>query len=142
MKLKIIAAAAALMITPGVALAAGDAAKGEKIYKKKCKACHTVDKDGKKKVGPNLYGIIGKQAGQFPKFKYGKLLKAAAEAGLVWDDAILQKYLDKKGMTPTLKAFVEEKGGEAKGKSKMIFVGLKKQKDRDNIIAYLNTLKD
>ena len=140
MKMKVLAAAAALVLAPGIAMADGDAKKGEKVFKK-CKACHTVENGGKAKVGPNLFGIVGKQAGQAEGFKYGKLLKAAAEAGLTWDEATLDKYLDKKGMTPTLKAFIEEKGGKAKGKSKMVFVGLKKEKDRKNVIAYLKTLK-
>jgi len=132
---------AAILALPSPVLAAGDAARGEKVFKK-CKACHTVDKGGKKKVGPNLYGITGKRAGQFPGFKYGKLLKAAAKAGLVWDDAMLDKYLDKKGMTPTLKAFVESKGGKAKGRSKMTFAGLKKKQQREDVIAYLKTRSD
>lgn len=140
MKMKVLAAAAALVLAPGIAMADGDAKKGEKVFKK-CKACHTVENGGKAKVGPNLFGIVGKQAGQAEGFKYGELLKAAADAGLVWDEAMLDKYLDKKGMTPTLKAFIEEKGGKAKGKSKMVFVGLKKEKDRENVIAYLKTLK-
>ena len=140
MNIKVLAAATALILAPGVALADGDAKKGEKVFKK-CKACHTVENGGKKKVGPNLFGIIGKAAGKAEGFKYGKLLTQAAEAGLVWDDAMLNKYLDKKGMNKSLKAFIEEKGGKPKGKSKMAFVGLKKEKDRKNVIAYLNTLK-
>jgi cytochrome c len=134
-------AGAVILALPSSALAGGDAAKGEKVFKK-CKACHTVDKGGKKKVGPNLYGIVGKKAGQFPGFKYGKLLKAAAEAGLVWDEVMLDRYLDKKGMTPTLKAFIESRGGKAKGRSKMTFAGLKKKQQREDVIAYLKTLTD
>ena len=140
MKLKLFAAALALIIVPGVALAAGDAKKGEKVFKK-CKACHTIKQGGKKKVGPNLFGIVGKKAGQSEGFKYSKLMKAAAEAGLVWDEATLDKYLAKKGVNKTLKEFVESKGGKAKGKSKMTFAGLKKDKQRANVIAYLATFK-
>ena len=141
MKLKMLAAAAALMIMPGVALADGDVKKGMKVFKK-CKACHTVDKGGKKKVGPNLFGIVGKKAGSFEDFKYSKLMKGASEAGLIWDAAVLDKYLDKKGMNKTLKGVIEAAGKKPKGRSKMAFAGLKKQKDRDNVIAYLMTLKD
>lgn len=140
MKIKVLAAAAALILAPGIAMADGDVKKGEKVFKK-CAACHTVDQGGKAKVGPNLFGIVGKKAGMMEGFKYGKLLTQAGEAGLVWDEATLHKYLDKKGTNTTLKAFIEEKGGKPSGKSKMVFVGLKKEKDRDNVIAYLNTLK-
>ncbi len=140
MNIKVLAAAAAFVLVPGIAMADGDVKKGEKVFKK-CKACHTVEQGGKKKVGPNLFGIVGKKAGQFDGFKYGKLLLAAAEKGLVWDEATLDKYLDKKGANTTLKAFVKDNGGEPKGRSKMAFVGLKKEKDRKNVIAYLKTLK-
>ncbi|HHK74411.1 MAG TPA: cytochrome c family protein [Rhizobiales bacterium] len=140
MKLIPLIAGALVLSLPTAVLAAGDAAKGEKVFKK-CKACHTIKQGGKKKVGPNLFGIVGKKAGQFPGFKYGKLLKAAAEAGLVWDEAILDKYLAKKGMTPTLKAYIESRGGKAKGRSKMTFAGLKKKQQREDVIAYLKTFK-
>ncbi len=140
MKLKVLAAAAALMIVPGVAMAGGDAKKGEKVFKK-CKACHTAEKGGKKKVGPNLFGIIGRKAGTKEGFKYSKLMMAASEAGLVWNDEFLHKYLAKKGVNKSLKDFVEAAGGKAKGRGKMAFAGLKKEKDRDNVIAYLKTLK-
>jgi len=140
MKLKVLAAAAALMIVPGVAMAGGDAKKGAKVFKK-CKACHTADKGGKKKVGPNLFGIIGRKAGTKEGFKYSKLMMAASEAGLVWNSEILHKYLAKKGVNKTLHEIVEAAGGKTKGRGKMAFAGLKKEKDRDNVIAYLETLK-
>lgn len=136
--MKIAFAALALFTFTGVAHAEGDAVKGKKVFKK-CKACHKIGKKAKNGVGPVLTGIVGRKAGTFEKFKYSKLIKGASELGMVWDEALLDKYLDKKGMNKTLKAFIEEKGGKPKGKSKMAFAGLKKEKDRANVIAYLKT---
>ena len=136
--IKIAVAALSLFAFTGVAHADGDAAKGKKTFNK-CKACHKVGDGAKNGVGPELNGIIGRKAGAAEKFKYSKLIKGAAELGLVWDEATLDKYLDKKGMNKTLKAFIEEKGGKPKGKSKMAFAGLKKPTDRANVIAYLKT---
>lgn len=136
--IKMAFAALSLVAFAGAAHAEGDAAKGKKVFKK-CMACHKVGDGAKNGVGPQLNGIVGRKAGTVEKFKYSKLMKQASEAGLVWDDAMLHKYLDKKGVNKTLKNFVAEKGGKPKGKGKMTFPGLKKQADRDNVIAYLKT---
>ncbi len=114
---------AVLALGGGSAWAAGDAAAGAKVFKK-CKACHTVNKGGKKKAGPNLFGIVGKEAGKSPGFKYSKAMKAS---GVVWDEANLDKFLAKP------KKFMK--------KTRMSFAGLKKEKDRVNVIEYLKTLK-
>ncbi len=113
--------AAAFFVSP--AQAEGDAASGEKLFKK-CKACHTVDAGGKNKVGPNLHGIYGAKAAGVEGFKYSKALQ---ESGIVWDDASLDQWL--------LKPKAMVKG------TKMIFVGLKKDSQRADMIAYLKTLK-
>ena len=118
-----VALAAAMALASGSAMAAGDAAKGAKVFKK-CKACHTVKKGGKNRVGPSLFGIPGSKAASVKGFRYSKAMKAS---GLTWDDATLDKFLTKP------KKFVP--------KTKMGFAGLKKKKDRDNVIAYLNSLK-
>lgn len=106
-----------LVLASAPVWAEGDAAKGEKVYKK-CKTCHSLEA-GKNKVGPHLNGVIGRAAGSVEGFKYSKAL---AESGLVWDEATLDSYLAKpKELVP---------------KTKMSF-GLKKEADRQNVIAYI-----
>ena len=103
---------------------AADAKKGKKIYNK-CKACHSINKGGKNKVGPNLYGIVGRKAAQVKGFKYSKALK---NSGLTWDEATLDKFLKKP------KKLVK--------KTKKAFSGLKKDSQRADLIAYLKTNSD
>lgn len=109
-----------------VLAADGDADKGEKVFKK-CKACHAVGEGAKNKVGPPLNGIIGAAAGQNPDFKYSKVMKAAAEEGMMWDEENLNAYLTKP------RDFM-------KG-TKMSFAGLKKEADIANVLAYLATFE-
>jgi len=100
----------AIMVVGSSAVFAGDAEKGEKFFKKKCKACHTVD--GKKKVGPTLKGVLGrdsKEAGKldeaglttwlkdpkavFPKSKMAKLFKTKLKDGEIADLVAYMKTL-------------------------------------------------
>ncbi|MEL6362292.1 MAG: cytochrome c family protein [Pseudomonadota bacterium] len=115
----------ACLIAVGLSSAAladgGDAKAGKKLFKR-CSACHVYDKD-KNKVGPHLVDIVGRKFGAAEKFKYSKALLKMAEEGLVWDKDNLDKYLTKP------KDFIK--------RGKMIFRGLKRKKDRDNLIAFL-----
>ncbi len=116
------ALAVGVMISGGSAWAAGDAAKGKKVFKK-CAICHSVKK-GKKKIGPSLFGVAGRKAATVKGFRFSKALK---KSGLTWDDASLDKFL--------------EKPRKAVRGTRMAFGGLRSKKDRENLIAYLKTLK-
>jgi cytochrome c len=122
----LLAAAASLAVMSGAAIAqdAGDAAKGEKVFRK-CKACHNAEKE-QNKVGPHLVGIVGRQAASVDGYKYGKALTAAAEKIGTWDEAEIIEYLaDPKGFVG--------------GRSKMTFK-LKDLEDRQDVVAYLASL--
>ncbi|MBU1212088.1 MAG: cytochrome c family protein [Alphaproteobacteria bacterium] len=115
-------AVAMIAAVPTLAAAEGDAAAGEKVFRK-CKACHTAD-EAKNKVGPHLVGIVGRKAGAVEDFKYSDAMK---NSGLTWDEATLKEYLaDPKAKIPG---------------NKMIFAGLKKAEDLADIVAYLSTKK-
>ena len=122
--------AAGLMISTslyaGSALAAGDASKGKKVFNK-CKACHKL-KAGKHGVGPSLAGIVGRKAGTAAGYKKYKGMKGA---NWVWDEALLSEYLTNP------RKFAKKRNGK---KSSMV-LKLKKQADRDNVIAYLKAAK-
>ena len=115
----LIALGFALSTTP--ALASGDAAAGEKVFKK-CKACHVVDAE-KHKTGPHLVNLMGRTAGSADGFK--KYSDAMKSSGIVWNEETLDAYLENP------KAYV-------KG-TRMAFAGLRKEEDRANVIAYLKS---
>lgn len=101
---------------------AGDAAAGAKVFKK-CKSCHIVGAGAKNRVGPHLNNIIGRNVGTVDGFKYSKGLMAFATENPVWTESLLDAYL--------LNPRNVIKGG------RMAFAGLRKEKDRHNVIAYL-----
>ena len=116
---------------------AQDAAKGESEFKK-CKACHAITADDGTeiqkggKVGPNLYGVIGRPVASYPDFKYGEGILAAGAAGLIWDEAMIAAYLVDPGK------WLQANSGDPKAKSKMAF---KLAKGGEDVAAYLASVK-
>ena len=115
----IVAVALGVALVPTGPVLATDIKAGQKVFKK-CKACHYADRE-KHKTGPHLVNLIGRTAGLLEDYKkYSKAMKAS---GIVWDEETLTEYL----RAP--KKYI-------KG-TKMAFVGLKKDADIENVIAYL-----
>lgn len=117
--------------------AAGDAAKGEQVFKK-CTACHRVGDGAKNMVGPVLNGVVGRQAGTIDGFAYSTLNKAAGDNGLVWTEERIFIYLVDPNIF--LRRHLTEKGKAdlAKGSTKMTFK-LASEAERQDVIAYLKT---
>lgn len=113
-------AAATLSVVPALA---ADAEAGGRVFRSQCGACHTVEA-GKNRVGPSLFGIVGRKSGEVEGFKYSAANKAA---NMTWDAETLDKYL----IAPR----------EVIKGTTMAFVGVKNPTQRADLIAYLETLK-
>jgi cytochrome c len=111
-----------ILVTSSTALAAGDPAAGQTVFAASCAACHSTKPD-ENKIGPSLAGIVGSKSGTVPDFNFSTAMK---DANITWDDANLDKYL-------------ANPNGFVHG-TKM-FVNLPSDTDRENVIAYLDTLK-
>jgi cytochrome c len=100
----------------------GDPEAGKVVFKQ-CAVCHTVE-PGKNKIGPSLFGVVGRKAASAPNFSYSEAMKSFEH---VWDNDTLESYLaDPRKIVPG---------------TKMIFVGIKNPKQLEDIIAYLDTVK-
>ena len=111
---------ALFLIGSGIAQAveAGDPAQGKKVFVK-CQACHSLEA-GVNKVGPTLNGIMGRASGAEADFNYSDAMK---NAHLNWTAETLDQYLlNPRKMVPG---------------TKMAFPGLPKEKDRADVISYL-----
>ncbi|MBV8534849.1 MAG: cytochrome c family protein [Alphaproteobacteria bacterium] len=116
--------AALTVMSAGLARAAGDAAEGKKVFTRVCGACHTDQAEGPKKLGPTLFGVVGRKAGTVEGFRYSTANK---NSGITWTPEVLDEYLkDPKAKVPG---------------TIMAFAGLKNDTERQNVIAYLETLK-
>ena len=101
-------------------LASASAIDGKKIFKK-CAACHSIAQEGGNKIGPALWGVLGRKAGSVSNYKYSKAMVAYGKS---WSFGEMNSFLIKP------KDWI-------KG-TKMTFVGLKSEKDRADIILYMN----
>ncbi|NBT76485.1 MAG: cytochrome c family protein [Betaproteobacteria bacterium] len=109
-------------VASSTALAAGDAAKGEKVFSGECSDCHSVTA-GKNKKGPSLNGVNGRKAATVAAFAYSDAMKAS---DITWSPEKIDAYITKpKKVVP---------GG------KMKYDGLDDEKDRADVIAYLLSL--
>jgi cytochrome c len=120
------AAPAAAELPPvGPKLAGASVENGKALFVKLCSTCHTIDKGGANKVGPNQWNLVGRKKGSEPGFSYSSGLQAM---GGEWT------YEDIDHMIFKPLAYV-------KG-TKMAFAGVPKEQDRADIIAYLRTMND
>jgi cytochrome c len=119
----------AILILAGALLAAapaaaGDARRGEAVYAAKCALCHTTALGGPTVLGPNLFGVVGRKAGADASFSYSRAMKSA---GFTWSRRRLRTYLSAPGkVVPG---------------TRMTYVSLKSRSQRNDLIAYLDTLK-
>jgi cytochrome c len=108
---------------------AADAAHGAQIFKGTCGVCHLAQphpavSDLAMRIGPNLWGVVGRKAGVTPHFRYSA---AMMQSGIVWTPDKLRPYIHEPQKTlPNIR---------------MSFLGLKNMKDVDDVIAYLETFK-
>jgi cytochrome c len=105
-------------VVTGVALADGDAERGAKRFEE-CVACHALEKD-KESVGPSLYGVFGRKAGEGADFRYSPALK---RSGITWDQANMDTFIaDPQATVPG---------------NRMPYAGIADAAARADLIAYL-----
>jgi cytochrome c len=104
--------------------AGGDAARGADLFRQNCAACHSQER-GQNLVGPSLFSVVGRAAASLADFSYSSAMKSS---GIVWTADQLMAYLKApRKYVPGVK---------------MMFPGLTDEKDRENVIAFLATLRD
>ncbi len=116
--------ASAILVGLATSAHAQDAAAGEKDFLV-CKACHQIGPNAKIAIGPVLNGVVGRKAGTYPGFEYSSANK---DSGIIWTPEELDKYLtNPQAVVPH---------------TKMIFPGLKDEKKRKDVIAYLEQFNE
>jgi cytochrome c len=115
-----LAASVVFAAMAGQAVAAGDPVAGEKVFNK-CKACHQVGETAKNAVAPELNGINGRKSASVEGYTYSEPFKAL---GVTWDEA-------------QFKEFIKSPKTKVPG-TKMVFPGLAKDQEQDDVWAYLS----
>ena len=110
--------AAALLAATGTAHAQGDAARGERLFEQ-CHACHSVER-GANDVGPTLFGVFARKAGELADFRYSPALK---RSGITWTAQTLDEFL----ADPQMKV----------PGNRMPYSGMPDGRERGDLIAYL-----
>jgi cytochrome c len=124
-QLSLATTASAIMVFSASASQAADIAKGEAAFVRQCAICHTIDKGGENRLGPNLSGIVGRRAGTVPGFKYTNAFRTIAT--FEWTEGLLGQWIALPSvMIP----------GTAMG----AFPGVS-DRDKDDIVAYLSAQK-
>ena len=121
---------AVICILFGIVLAIGSAYAIDKEFRK-CAGCHKIEEGKRGGMGPNLWGIYGKQSGQVEGYRYSKWLK---ESGIIWDRESLHAWLSNRKTR-------EEYFGKDVFKTKMMWTGIKKEEDMKTILDYLEKQK-
>ena len=113
----------ALLLGSQSSHAAGDPKRGADTFAQDCAVCHSV-MQGKNKMGPSLFAIVGRKAGSVADFVYSEAMK---QSDIIWTSDKLDAYIAKpKLLVPG---------------DKMSFSGIAEEKEREDLIAYLNTLR-
>ncbi len=115
--------ASAVGLIASSAQAAGDATKGKDLFSR-CMVCHTADKGGPNRVGPNLFGVVGRKAGTLAGYSYSAAMKSS---NITWSEDVLAKYL----LAPS----------KMVPGTKMPFGGFTDPNQAADVAAYLATLK-
>ena len=106
--------------------ATADIAAGEAYFSKTCATCHTIGKGEPNKIGPNLYGVVGRKIASMPGFSYSKAMLSHGDKNWTFEEMNGFQYAPQKWMPGTI----------------MAYIGNKKDKERANLIAFLNSKSD
>lgn len=114
---------AAAVLVPLSAEAGGNASQG-KSYFARCAICHSNEKGAPNRIGPNLFGVVGRKAASMPNFFYSAAMK---RSNITWTEEKLEAYINKPQMVVP--------------GNRMAFAGVTSHQQVDDIVAYLKTLK-
>lgn len=106
--------------------ATADKDAGAAYFGKKCAVCHNIDKGAANKVGPHLYGVLGRKVAAVPDFSYSKAMQGHADRTWNWDEMNHFQWNPKKFVPGTI----------------MAYAGTPKDQERANLIVYLNSMSD